>query len=89
MLVSFSIFAHFVFAIVYKGKELFCKYDENNPDFKNGWDFFKADEDHKLELSDGSYLSLKMWRKEPFNKLLEWVNNVLKEFSEKLEITEV
>lgn len=73
----------------YKGKELFCKYVENNPDFKNGWDFFKADEDHKLELSDGSYLSLKMWRKEPFNKLLEWVNNDLKEFSEKLEITEV
>lgn len=77
-----------------KGKwyhELFCKYDENEPVFKNSWDFFKADEDHKLELRDGSYLSLKMWRKEPFNELLKRVrvNKKLTEFSEHLEITEV
>lgn len=68
---------------------LFYKVDENDEKLKNGWDFFKADEDHTIELRDGSYLSLKMWRKEPFNNLLAWVNKELTEFSKDLEITEI
>ena len=68
---------------------LFYKVDENDEKLKNGWDFFKADENHTIELRDGYYLSLKMWRKEPFNKLLERVNKDLPKFSEHLKITVV
>ena len=88
---------------------LFCQLDENNNVYYNNnqykgkiannksnkWDFFEADEEHTLILSDCRCLSLKLWRKDSFNKLLERVDknlkrvdNKLKDFSEHLYITE-
>ena len=49
------------------------------------WNIFN-DDNHYLELKEGNYLSLKMWRKADFERLLERIKNKLPQFTQKLEI---
>lgn len=49
------------------------------------WNVF-TDDNHYLELKEGKYLSLKMWRKADFERLLEHIRSEFPQFTQKLEI---
>lgn len=65
--------------------ELFYYANKHVANDNNPWDFFNADDEHTLCMSDYKCLSLKMWRKPDFENLLKRVKD-LGYFDSKLSI---